>query len=107
MAKGLPSLGLAPRRLVQLTEDQEAWVEAQPGGGSAVLRGLVDEAMAGALEPVEPTVRRALVAALELLDERGSWTRGSPGELLSDLRIGETTALELVQATIDRMREKN
>lgn len=101
---GRPSLGLAPRRLVQLTEDQDAWVEDQDGSRSDTLRGLVDSARSGAMEPIENTARRVLVETLRLLDERGSWLRGSPGELLADLEVGEASALELVADVCERLR---
>lgn len=95
---------MAPRYLQTLTRAQMAWAEAQEGGRTRAIRRLVDAAMAGALEPAEEQARRVLVTALELLDARGSWLRGSPGELLEDLRAGEATALELVDDVCSRMR---
>ena len=100
------SLGphMAGRLKASLTHEQRAWLQAQPGSESATLRQLVDSARAGALAPIEVTVHRTLVAALELLAERSSWLRGSPRELLQDLEAGESTALELVDQVCERLR---
>lgn len=95
----------APRYLQTLTHDQMSWAEAQDGGRSRTVRRLVDAAMAGALEPAEAQARRVLIETLRLLDKRGSWLRGSPGELLRDLEVGETTALELVDEVCGRLRQ--
>jgi hypothetical protein len=95
---------MAPRRQVLLTQDQAAWVAEQPGSLSDTLRALVDAAISGALRPADEHARDVLVTALALLDERGSWLRGSPGELLEDLRAGEATAMELVDEVCQRMR---
>lgn len=95
----------APRYLQTLTHAQLAWAEAQDGGRNRAIRRLVDSAMAGSLKPAEEQARRVLVETLRLLDERGSWLRGSPGELLADLEMGEATALELVDEVCERLRQ--
>ena len=95
----------APRYQQTLTHDQSAWAAAQEGGRSKTVRRLVAAAMAGGLQPAEEQARRVLIETLRLLDERGSWLRGSPGELLQDLEAGESTALELVDEVCERLRQ--
>lgn len=92
---------LADRRPVALFDDQEGWLAEQEGSRSAVLRELVDRAMGTA---THRSVRETLLALLAELDERGTWLRGSPGELLQDLEADDPAVVDLVDSVQRRMR---
>lgn len=60
--------------------------------------------MAGGLRPLEETVHDVVRAMLEELAARGSWLRGSPGELLADLEAEESATRQLVRDVCCRLQ---